>query len=228
MATASDPPAHADLVSGEWYESQYATPGARYHDIYTRPTPQWAVEANIHHVALVCAWLAIEPIRGERKVLEIGCGVGRYLEVWHHFGFSPCGIDISPTAVAHARERVMVDVWESPSDDLPFGGGDFDLVFSAAFMEHCPREKTARTLQEAARVARYQAHYIPLEAGDDPSHIHVQSVEEWVGEMIEALPDHHVAVVDNVMEPSQPLYLIYKPEDATWPLRRHKNTFHRP
>lgn len=201
------------FIDGSWYEKQYSTPGERYHDMYRGQIPEWAKNANSFHVAQVMTWLY--DVNEDPAVLEVGCGVGNYLFAWGSKTHQAWGVDVSASAAQMARLRGE-DVAVARADELvaaftqwkhpPRGG--FDLVFTAAVMEHIDVSVTKKALQEFAKVAPLQAHYIPLEKGDDPSHIHVQPVEAWVAEFKEALPGYRIYVVDNALERTQPLYIV--------------------
>jgi len=199
------------FIDGSWYEQQYSTPGERYHEMYTGEIPQWAKDANAFHVQQVLAWLTGFAVD---SVLEVGCGVGNYQTAWKNalVRGDVCVVDVSESAARIARSRGhSVDVGRAGAlegcplwDDHP----GFDLVFTAAVMEHIDVSVTNAALIEFAVFAPLQAHYIPLEKGDDPSHIHVQPVEAWVAEFKKALPSHRVYVVDNALDRTQPLYIL--------------------
>ena len=42
------------------------------------------------------------------KLLELGCGEGHHCRAFQKLGFSVTGIDISPTAIAWAKEKARV------------------------------------------------------------------------------------------------------------------------
>jgi 2-polyprenyl-3-methyl-5-hydroxy-6-metoxy-1,4-benzoquinol methylase len=50
-------------------------------------------------------WLLSLGPRGERRVLDLGCGPGLYLERFATAGWSCVGVDIAPAAIEYARDR---------------------------------------------------------------------------------------------------------------------------
>ena len=51
-------------------------------------------------------WLKVSP---GTRVLDVGCGVGRWSRLLAKRGARVTGIDLSPTMIAQARERAVVD-----------------------------------------------------------------------------------------------------------------------
>ncbi len=75
---------------------------------------------------------ALEPIAG-RRILDIGCGKGRFARALHARGAAVIGLDISPAMLASARgiDRVRGSVCR-----LPFGTASFDGVVAVEVFEH--------------------------------------------------------------------------------------------
>lgn len=76
-------------------------------------------------------WYAIEreamkEVRG--RVLDVGCGPGRHALYLQRKGFRVVGIDMSPTQVALARVRGLIEVYQGTVWRLPRGLGRFDSV----------------------------------------------------------------------------------------------------
>lgn len=66
-----------------------------------------------------------------KKVLEVGCGDGGWLEWLDQAGHQVTGIDISSTRVKNARDRVSspeVQIHRADVRSLPFETGSFDVV----------------------------------------------------------------------------------------------------
>lgn len=238
----------ATLISGAWYEKQYSSPGERYHAMYVNQEhPAWACAADKHHAAVAAAWLGLnhEDYRWPTRVLDLGSGLGFYVDAWEKLGYEARGVEISAAAVELAWKRRFEDgdrdlcdatIQQGSLVDLSqlekhvrqrdtlqreqrnaSKGFLFALAFSASVLEHVDRSITAQALRETMRLARYGAHYIPLDAGDDPSHIHIQSEREWLLEMHAALGDGFVvAAVPNYACPGIPLYLIARAGDVPW------------
>lgn len=78
-----------------------------------------------------------------RRVLDAGCGGGRYTIAWRLLGAAEVvGVDISPVNIATAAQRLAesevdgVRFVEGNVLALPFPAADFDLVFSNGVLHH--------------------------------------------------------------------------------------------
>jgi SAM-dependent methyltransferase len=126
--------------------------GVRWGPLWGARPRDWAVsedqqtptyQAALDHVGL-------EP--GQR-VLDVGCGVGAFLELVAGRGGIPSGIDASETLIGLARERLPgADLRVGDMEALPHADARFDLVtgFNAFFFAN----DMAAALREAGRVAR--------------------------------------------------------------------------
>jgi SAM-dependent methyltransferase len=131
------------------------------------------------------ALLLGEVRRGER-VLDLGCGAGRFVAALREAGAVPVGVELAQEALERARRNVpgadlrLLD----PGGNVPLGHGEVDLVWCSEVLEHVP--DTLTLLTEARRVlkrggrllvtvpdhgrikrtlialARHDAHYDPL------------------------------------------------------------------
>jgi 2-polyprenyl-6-hydroxyphenyl methylase/3-demethylubiquinone-9 3-methyltransferase len=111
------------------------------------PDPEpWAWE---HRRALLLA----EAKRGER-VLDLGCGAGRFMAALRNAGTEPVGVEIADEAVERARANVPgADVrLLEPDGSLPLGHGEVDLVWCSEVLEHVP--DAAQLLNETRRVLK--------------------------------------------------------------------------
>ena len=131
------------------------------------------------------ALLLAEARPGER-VLDLGCGAGRFVAALRELGADPVGVEIAEGALERARRNVPgadLRVVE-PDGSLPLGHGEVDLVWCSEVLEHVP--DTVAFLTEARRVlaprgrilvtvpdhgvarrtaialARHEQHYDPL------------------------------------------------------------------
>ncbi|MBF0546924.1 MAG: methyltransferase domain-containing protein [Candidatus Riflebacteria bacterium] len=73
--------------------------------------------------------------RKEGRLLDVGCGLGEYLDSFHRLGLQVCGIDISPQAPEYAKPH-CVKVVDFENNEIPFPSESFDYVFSKSVIEH--------------------------------------------------------------------------------------------
>ena len=122
---------------------------AYYEDVWAElpedPKP-WAWERRR-------ALLLAEARRGER-VLDLGCGAGRFVAALRDAGTDPVGVELAEGALERARRNVAgADLRALGADGtLPLEDASVDLVWCSEVLEHVP--DTAGLLSEARRVLR--------------------------------------------------------------------------
>jgi SAM-dependent methyltransferase len=105
-----------------------------------------------------CDWLDAQGVLGpERRVLEIGCGAGRFLEALAPRAGFIVGLDISEAMAREARRRshaAGAAVLRTGGRDLKaFAGGSFDLVLAVDSFPYLVKAGVAEAhLGECARV----------------------------------------------------------------------------
>lgn len=112
-------------------------------------------------------WLAPEPEvmqavallkrRGARRVLDLGCGVGRHTRLLAHAGFETHAADASLSGLAYARAQESSEGagWvRADFTGLPYGIGAFDFVLTWNVIYHGDRAIAAQALAEITRVLR--------------------------------------------------------------------------
>jgi SAM-dependent methyltransferase len=133
------------------------------HDYLTRV--QYASEANLAARQAIyeyrrprvrtAPWaLDLAPMRGDERVLDVGCGNGLYLaelERRAHEG-DVFGIDLSAGMLAAARARSPGPLLVGDAQALPFGTNTFDRVLAMHMLYHVPDRALA--VAEMARVLR--------------------------------------------------------------------------
>lgn len=84
----------------------------------------------------------------EKKVLEIGCGMGCMAMNWALQGAQVTAIDLNPVAIKQTRRRFEVfglegDIREVDAESLPFDDERFDFVYSWGVVHHTPGIRSA-------------------------------------------------------------------------------------
>ena len=91
-------------------------------------------------------------VRAGDRVLDLGCGDGRFTAELARMGAAPTGVDIAEAALTRARAaHPDLDFRLAPIDGpLPFDDVSFDVVWTSEVIEHVA--DTARWLSEVRRV----------------------------------------------------------------------------
>lgn len=81
-----------------------------------------------------------------KRVLDAGCGAGRFTQVVARLGAEVVGVDLSDAAQV-AKENMKqydnVEIVQADINDLPFPDGSFDVIFSIGVLHHTPNTKQA-------------------------------------------------------------------------------------
>ncbi|KLU61118.1 demethylrebeccamycin-D-glucose O-methyltransferase [Peptococcaceae bacterium CEB3] len=104
----------------------------------------------------------LEPRTG-LKLLDIGCGTGRYSISLASMGLEVTGVDVSPAMLEKAQAKateagVSISFMGADALRLPFDDETFDLVLSVDSMEWVPDFRAA--LQEAFRVLKTGGRFV--------------------------------------------------------------------
>jgi SAM-dependent methyltransferase len=91
---------------------------------------------------------------GGEHLLDIGCGTGDNLRLFHQKGCVVSGIDSSPSNLDEIRKRLenRAALHLGDPEELPFSDDEFDLVTMIASLEHM--KDPALAIAEAIRVCR--------------------------------------------------------------------------
>jgi ubiquinone/menaquinone biosynthesis C-methylase UbiE len=127
-----------EQVAGR-YDAWYLAPGGRYAE---RVENQLMLEM-------------IRPRPGQ-TLLDVGCGTGNHLLLFHRMGLDVAGIEPSEPMLRGAQDKLgsKADLRLGVAEDLPYEDNSFDIVTLVTSLEFCSHP--FRALSEAFRVARGQ------------------------------------------------------------------------
>lgn len=142
-------PAAADLAIRHWNATPlYISEEERY-GLY--PWLPEAAELGLH---------------GGERVLEIGCGTGCDLLQFAKHGALATGVNITPTHLQLARQRLgdLATVLEGDGRSLPFPDASFDYVYSCGVLHHCdgPRKMVEEIFRVLRPGGRFNIHVYAL------------------------------------------------------------------
>jgi SAM-dependent methyltransferase len=98
--------------------------------------------------------LLLREVRPGQRVLDLGCGAGRFVAALRDAGADPVGVELAEAALERARNNVPgADLrLVAPDGSLPLDHGEVDLVWCSEVLEHVP--DTVALLTEVRRVLR--------------------------------------------------------------------------
>lgn len=120
------------------------------------------VEALVRTVAYYLRGRAGSRPRAQLHFLEMGCGAGANLVWLARQGLRVSGIDVSPTALALAREQLaqagcaqrVGELREAPAGQVPFADASFDGIVEACVFQHLPRPERLAAFGEIKRLLK--------------------------------------------------------------------------
>jgi SAM-dependent methyltransferase len=120
-------------------------------------SPGFFADLDQYHFEKLHHLVRLVPFDGYkgRRVLEVGCGAGVDLVRFARGGAIVTGVDISPSAVALARENfrqqnLAADLREADGERLPFPDNAFDLVYAHGVVQYTADDRAL--VRECLRV----------------------------------------------------------------------------
>jgi SAM-dependent methyltransferase len=93
----------------------------------------------------------------DRRILDVGCGVGTYVHAFRDYSAEVYGVDIAAKRVRRGAQQEP-NLLLASSDSLPFCDASFDVVFMNEVIEHVRDDRA--TMAELARVLRPGGHAV--------------------------------------------------------------------
>ena len=147
--------------------------------------PAWFNHAidNLQFRALKRA-LSLAEISPGSRILDVGCGTGRWVRRFEELGFCPIGVDATCSMLSIARShRTTAPLIVGLASSLPFSDAAFDGVTDITVVQHIPYKLQLKALQEMVRVLRPGGRMILLELiRGKGSHIFPRLPIEWIRE----------------------------------------------
>lgn len=87
----------------------------------------------------------------EKKVLDVGCGVGMFLKKFRELGADVYGVDIDKEKIEIAKKQ-FTNVQISGGENIPFVNNNSDVVWLHEVLEHVNDDQ--KTIEECMRVLK--------------------------------------------------------------------------
>ena len=91
------------------------------------------------------------------RILDVGCGIGTYVEKFRLFSGDVHGVDVDPERVALAS-KALPNIRVAAAESLPYPDRSFDFVFLHEVIEHVTDDRQA--IAEAVRVTDRGGHVV--------------------------------------------------------------------
>jgi len=116
------------------------------------------------------------------SILDVGCGTGSHLELYQRYKCDLYGIDLSPSMLGIARERLgdaaQLDLGDAT--DMPYEDGKFDLAISMLSLHEMSPETRSGVLNETKRVLKPDGRILLIDFHPGP----YQPLQGWVSKTI--------------------------------------------
>jgi ubiquinone/menaquinone biosynthesis C-methylase UbiE len=126
--------------------------------------------------------LDLAEVSPHARVLDVGCGTGRWLRRYSGLGFEATGVDATAEMLRAARTRgTSAPLVAAEANRLPFRDGEFDVVSDVTVIQHIPAALQPEALREMTRVLKTGGRLILFELirGED-SHIFPRTPQNWL------------------------------------------------
>ena len=93
----------------------------------------------------------LQPRPGD-EILDVGCGLGFFLNALARDGVRGFGMDFSRKSLTHTRELTSGEVCQGDAQSMPFRDNSFDKIIFTDVLEHVRND--SGTLREIVRIGR--------------------------------------------------------------------------
>ncbi|NNE96654.1 MAG: class I SAM-dependent methyltransferase [Acidimicrobiales bacterium] len=114
--------------------------------------------------------LDMYPPREGMKVLDVGCGTGTSLGLYHNAGCEVSGIDLSPAMLDQARQKLgdRADLRQADATHIPFTDNSFDLVTTFLTLHEMPPATRTAAMAEMTRVVNPHGRLLLIDFRSGP------------------------------------------------------------
>jgi ubiquinone/menaquinone biosynthesis C-methylase UbiE len=116
------------------------------------------------------------------SILDVGCGTGSHLELYQRYKCNLYGLDLSPSMLDVARERLgdaaQLDLGDA--SDMPYEDDKFDLVISMLTLHEMSPETRSSVLNEMKRVLKDNGRLLLIDFHPGP----YQPLQGWISKTI--------------------------------------------
>ena len=114
--------------------------------------------------------LRMYPPREGMRVLDVGCGTGTNLSLYHPSGCEVFGIDISPAMVEIARKKLgdRAEILLGNASQMPYEDNFYDLVTIMMTLHEMSDQVRFTVMSEMVRVVKSNGHILVIDFHPGP------------------------------------------------------------
>jgi ubiquinone/menaquinone biosynthesis C-methylase UbiE len=118
-------------------------------------------------------------------VLDVGCGTGVHLEPYQKAGCVVFGIDLSPSMLQVARNRlgVSANLCMCDASNMPYSDNEFDLIIMSTVLHEMPPTVRSEVIKESKRTLKENGRILLIDYHPGP----IQPLKGWINKSIIAL-----------------------------------------
>jgi len=131
------------MVDYKNYNSYYEQVGNQYNHL--------RLDAKNDRENVICLLKKYVPIE-KAKILDIGCGTGKYGEMMEENGYQVVGVDKSETQFNQAKE--LIEAYHCDATCLPFANNSFEACTMIIVIQQMSKEERIKVFLEAYRVLK--------------------------------------------------------------------------
>jgi SAM-dependent methyltransferase len=126
--------------------------------------------------------LAMAAIPPASRILDVGCGTGRWVRRYLELGHRPTGVDATPGMLRLARQQgTAPPLLAGEAFRLPFADAAFDCVTDVTVVQHIPTALQPKALNEMTRVLKPGGRLILFELiRGKGTHIFPRRPQDWI------------------------------------------------
>jgi len=132
--------------------------------------------------------LTLAALPPHSRILDVGCGTGRWVRRYLALGHRPTGVDATPGMLRIARQQgTAPPLLAGEAFRLPFPDAAFDCVTDVTVVQHIPTDLQRKALGEMVRVLKPGGRLILFELiRGKGAHIFPRTPQDWIQQASQA------------------------------------------
>lgn len=122
------------------------------------------------------------PPREGMHVLDVGCGTGIHLELYQRTGCIVSGIDMSPSMLQVAKNRLSeeANLYLGDASSMPYQDKKFDLIIISTVLHEMPSGVRNAVIDESKRTCKQDGRILLIDFHPGP----IQPLKGWINKCI--------------------------------------------